>query len=67
MNGTSGLVRKRRTASSAIFNRFARLCPTRRLGPTGTEGAILLQLLPQSREAFVKSDAARNDGIVAAE
>ena len=32
VNGTSGLVRKRRTASLWSSNRFAGLCPTRRLG-----------------------------------
>ena len=66
VNGTSGLVRKRRTASLWSSNRFARLCPTRRLGRPA-RGCHSAQLLRQSREAFVKSDGkvACNDGIVA--
>jgi hypothetical protein len=35
------------------------------LRPAGTGGVVLLQLLRQHREALVKADAARDDGIVA--
>ena len=39
--------------------------PDATLRAAGTGGAVLLQLLRQSREALVKVDAARNNGIVA--
>jgi len=48
-----------------VSQTLRKVVPDATLRATGTGGAILLQLSRQSREAFVKSNAAGNDGIVA--